>query len=201
MIRNDGFEIDNTFSWLSFYNELTSDTELKKWYQKVYKKNHKKWLIKNINKLSTIKIIEQTFVRDQIFASLYSYKLDSCNIKKEINERIKTENITNLYIIADLSKKNGCLINNLDYPSSIIGKIEIVIAHNLLDSSNFENKWSLILPYVEEAYFKGKISDSFFRLYDKLSFDHFGYQYYGTIKNAQIRDIDTFEQRKKKYKL
>ena len=203
LIKCNGFEINNSLKWLSFYQSITTG-ELKDWYETLIKKQHKIWLKHNLDKIETINIIEQLFVKDQTMSLLSSY----FGIKDTTNEnlhkffdKIQHENYANLKRIVEISEKNNELPNTFDYPLLVMGKIEIIILHNLKDSTNFEKKWNLIFPYIEKAYFDGKISNSSFKMYDKLLFEFFGYQYYGTIKGAPIKDIDTYEQRKKKYKL
>lgn len=201
LIINNGFEINEKLFWLNCYNEITSKGKLTKWYEKIHQKYHKKWIIKNIKKLEVINLIEQIYIKDQILVSLYQNKTDTCNALKDINNYIKKECFNNLSAILNISKNYGGLPNAFDYPLSIMGKIEIIILHNLKDSTNMEKNWNLILPYIENAYFDNKISNSSFKMYDKCLYEYFGYQYYGTIKNAPIKDIETYEQRKRKYKL
>lgn len=203
LVRKNGFILTDNFRWLSFYESITSG-KLKEWYSELYRKYHKEWVENNIDKLETIKIIEESFAKDQLIAPLFRYANDTCIISQKLKANLKKNDLLNLYSIIDVCKKNGEFPNAFDYPLTLIGKIETIISHNLqdCDSTDFDMKWQLILPHLEKAYFDGKISFSFFQMYDLILYQKFGYQYYGGfIKDAPFIDKEHYEQRRKKYKL
>jgi hypothetical protein len=203
LVKNNGFTLTDEYYWLSFYESITKGA-LEEWYNELYRNYHKEWVESNIAKLEIINKIEATYARDQLIAPLFKYTNDTCGIAQKLNASLIKANIANLNAVVDICKKNGEMPNAFDYPLSLIGKIEIIIAHNLQDSdsTDFDMKWNLILPYIEKAYFDGKISFSFFQIYDMILYQKFGYQYYGgLIKDAPFKDKENYEQRRKKYKL
>ncbi|MBS1646919.1 MAG: hypothetical protein JST67_06225 [Bacteroidetes bacterium] len=152
--------------------------------------------------METIKIIDNLYDKDQLLSSFDAFSTDtSCLQSKLFSTMIAQEDFRHLEEIVDLSKENGGLPNGFEYTTDIYQKIQLILLHNLKTKENFLKAWGLIFPYLEKAYFDGKISYSFLYAYDVYSNMHFGYQYYGFLDKVPVKDNEELSERKKRYKI
>jgi len=202
LIEKNGFSIQQVnLNSYNFYSTLASG-ELSEWYKDTFKNYYPIWLKKNIGKMEAIKIIDNLYIQDQLLSSFDKFSTDSsCLQSKQFSTMIAQEDFQHLEEIVDLSKKNGGLPNGFEYTTDIYQKIQLILLHNLKTKENFSKAWALIFPYLEKAYFDGKISYSFLYAYDAYSNMHFGHQYYGFLDKVPVKDSEGLSERKKRYKL
>ncbi|MCB9448533.1 MAG: hypothetical protein H6585_09345 [Flavobacteriales bacterium] len=149
----------------------------------------------------TINTIDRLYARDQMLVAFSQFDHDSCSVSKNIASTIENNDFENLLEIVRLCKMNNNeLPTGYDFAIDTYSKIQMILWHNLKSKNNFQRAWEQLFPYLEKAYFDGKISNSFLYAYDKLSYVHFGYQYYGTI-SAPVKDEATLKERQQDYKL
>jgi hypothetical protein len=105
-----------------------------------------------------------------------------------------------LYEIITLCRSHG-LPNNFDSGGKTYVLLQRILSNNAMDQFNFERTWHHIFPFLETAYFAGKISSSFLKLYDRALEEHYRYQYYGTLDSVEVKDPAGLSERRKKYHL
>lgn len=95
---------------------------------------------------------------------------------------------------------NNTLPNEFDYGISGREKYIFTIIENCLFFDQYAKlSWEFILPYIDNAYFEGKIGTNYYALYDYALYRHSGMQYYGFIENAPFIDEFNLFKRAKKY--
>lgn len=107
---------------------------------------------------------------------------------------------THLYEIITLSRAHG-LPNNFDHGYNTYYKLQQILSNNLTDKFNLERTWHHIFPHLEKAFFDGKISKTFLKIYDQALQKNYGYQYYGTIDDVEVLDPQGLSERRKKFGL
>lgn len=175
------------------------------------------WLVSETNANYPLWIKENTeayFIQSKLLAMAevnktrsYYYKLiDYCESKNdslgkaEVLNYLRDLDFTQLYTIITFSKTHG-LPTNFDAGYSSYYIFQKILINNAYDIFNFKRTWHHIFPHLEKAYFDGKISNSFLKIYDKALQQHFGHQYYGTIEGIEITDPDGLAERRKKFGL
>ena len=116
---------------------------------------------------------------------------------------IASVDFENIFKIAELcSLNNNTMLNNFDNGIGVYYKIELIIWHNFRDVNTVEKMHNLLIPYIEKAYFAGKIGPGYFIMYDKWCFSNLGCQYYGSLgKDVTMKDQRSFEKTKLYFKL
>lgn len=204
------------YGWTYTYNDTLDNTINKsKLLRYIKSLNLIEWTIRKSDKYSCrpkmkhpltksfIEIVNSMLYLDQEITRLVpNNSIDSISMDCR-NKFISEIDFNNIKKIIDLCKQNDGLIpNNFDNGIGTYYKLQIIIWHNLKTERNFQKSWDLLLPYIEKTYFAGKIGFTIFMLYDKCCYQHYGYQYYGTLgKEAQIKDKETYKDRKERYRL
>lgn len=169
------------------------------WTMETTQKNYKKWISNNpdvININRKLYALEQKDQYLRIITASFMH-LDSAYYAKEL----ENGDYDNLLSLLQIYKENDSIIpnsfdNGVKHPQAWL-----VIWHNIKNPNQFNTTWALLMPYIEKTYFAGKIGVYYFQVIDYWMNEFYGEQYYGTLKNVPIRDIEHFEERKKKYKL
>ena len=201
LIKQHGFTMQGDKAAFNYYSLFISG-ELSAWHKRTYHKYYPKWYKKNIDKIETIHAIEELHTQDQMLSKFAEFSIDSSSqASKNIFSMIAREDYDHITKIVELSKKNGGLPNNFDYGPFTYQYIKGILWHNLKTPENFSKAWDLLFPYLEQAYFKGKISSEFLHIYDYFLNQYYGYQYYGFLANVPVKDKESLAERKKHYKL
>lgn len=199
LIEYDGLMLKKPY----IYYRFPFDQKMTSWYDSIFKIKHKIWVNNNIDKLQIINKISILYEKDQVYARLPNTNNDTSLLAKKIDDMFQTGYSSNFWELVSICKEINNFPNPFDFPSSTFSAAQLIVIHNIydLDSVRFEAKWKMIEPYIEKSYFEGKISDIFFKIYDKNFYELVGYQYYGFIDGAPVKDPANFEERKRKYKL
>jgi hypothetical protein len=175
------------------------------------------WLVTETNTNYPLWIKENTeayFIQSKLLSMAevnktrtYYYNLiDYCESKNdslgkaEVLTYLRDLDFNQLYTLILFSKTHG-LPTNFDAGFSSYYIFQQILINNAYDLFNFKRTWHHIFPHLEKAYFDGKISNSFLKIYDKALQQHFGHQYYGTIEGVEITDPDGLAERRKKFGL
>jgi len=118
----------------------------------------------------------------------------------EVLKYARDFDFTQLYEIVKICKVSG-LPTNFDAGYASYYILQYILINNTEDQFNFERTWHHIFPFLEKAYFDGKISNTFTRIYDEALEKHYNYQYFGTIDSVEVKDPEHLAERRKKYGL
>lgn len=120
---------------------------------------------------------------------------DSTSLAQDLLKEMDRSNINSLLA---LTRKLGVLPNHFDHGLNTYYVWQICFFHNMYPDK-IDEVWNQMLPFIEQAYFAGKIGDGLFRLYDFQLNQLFGYQYYGFIADVPVKDEAHLQDRKHKY--
>ncbi len=146
--------------------------------------------------------ISNLFLQDQL-----DTKLSDDSLKVVVEELgaelgiVERNDWNRMLRLAELCEVQGTMINNFDHGIGTYNKVQLMMLHAFKSKNLFQPTWDLLFPYLENAYLEGKISGTFFQLYDQWSTTHTGEQYYGTLENVPCRDQENLSERIKKYQL
>lgn len=202
LIINNGFryskdnhELYNRYSHITKY---LIENGLEEWLLNESAKNYYKWVKNNPKAFEVRCQMENLLEVDQTrtyFYEMWSNKLlDSAEIAQELR-KFDNDNLNNLIKITN---SIGILPNHFDHGIGTYYLWQISFYHNFYPETIIE-VWNKMLPYIEDAYFSGKIGSGLFQLYDFQLNMLFGYQYYGFLKNVPVKDAEGLENRRKKY--
>jgi hypothetical protein len=203
-LKNYGLDLSHkNYYFLSFNIELR-DGKLKKWYDQIYNTNYLIWLKENYKKLQVVNRINSIWQKDQLARQLlYSCQfVDSLRLLEYVDKQIAVIDFNNLTEIIEICKEEGGIIpNDIDYPD-VLGKIEIIILHNLKSNLTIDTTWKMIYPYFENTFLKNKMNNDLCKLYDKWLYKYHNVQYYGTLNDGiPVIEPENLLERKKKFKL
>lgn len=177
--------------------------ELIEWTCKKSKKHYAKWLTHHKEEFEINKKVNSIYDIDQRITSLTLYDSELDDVKKaKVDSMIMSMDWEHVIQIAQLAKDHGIIPNNFDHGIGVYNKIQLILIHNLKTEDNFHKTWELLFPFLERAYLEGKISYTFFMLYDQWNATHFGVQYYGFMGDQiPVKEQESLDQRKMKYQL
>lgn len=185
-----------------FWLKGIHDLNITDWTVRTCEKNYPIWTKNNIEavdvqkQLVAYKYFDQTLRKKG--GSFYNSLGDSLRIRF-----FAKYDQANFQSFVDLCKQNNTMLNEYDHGIGAYSIGMFILWHALKDNqSKFEYNWSLILPYLEKAYFDNKIPNTFLFYYDYASKNNFGYQYYGTLgKYVPVKEPETLQERRKKFEL
>ena len=187
LIEHNGLEIDDCKGY-SFYFECKAGG-LKEWYNSVYPDLHNLYLKNHQN---------DTLINNQ-FTKIYLLDQSGKYILQGMNETERDVDSINFYQILEICHSIKKLPTSFEYHWGVSGVLGLILLHNLKNAPlvTAEKRWNEILPFLVQAYNKGNLDDDFIRLYDGIMFEFHGFQYYGTIKDAPIKDVEGLDLRRK----
>jgi len=205
LIKNSGFQFDRSDTLaenLYGHNLLFYDKQVISWLIDLSEKHFPKWRKKNPEAYKIRREIEILIIKDQYIRSNFgpsNFADSTCDNYEKFWNTVGKADFQNLAELTTLFIRNNGIPNHFDHGTSTIYLLGLIIWHNLKNPNNINNAWSIILPWVDKAYFEGKIGYDLYASYDKWLVEHTGYQYYGFEGDTPILDSENFENRKKKY--
>lgn len=193
LISQNGFILTDDYSFLSFYESM-SVGKLKDYYLQIFKKENKEYCLNNIDRLSDLYFLDELYRFDQSH-TIATDKSDSCCEK--LTKHLKAVDRYIYEKLLYLSIKYNYLPNNFDFKFDASGKITIMIQHLFYDSTRIESVWQGLLPFYEQTFKNGKMTNDLIYIYDKWLNIHFHYQYYGTIMDVRVIDEANLSSRQK----
>lgn len=195
----------DTLDAISANNSLLREirnNNLEEWTYNVSQEYYPHWVSKNILSLRFQKKISAILHSDQEIRRYLPNDTNNICFDKLYNSLTRLDYQHILEIVELCKVNNNLMLNNYDNGVGIYYNIQMVIWHNMKERENFHKTWDILLPYIENAYWAGKISNDIFKIYDTWSSFHYGYQFYGTLKESiEIKDKENYQKRKDKYKL
>lgn len=198
------------YSYQDTLNEGSTTTDIKKhglveWLVKKSEIIYPKWIQKNpigyLVQKEVEKICAMDRTRKYFYHLLYDDLISDSTIIKYIQSELNNMDYSNILAVRLLSEKYG-LPNNFDHGYNTYYRVTSLLQHAMHEEINIERVWAAIFPYLEKAYFDGKISYTFFYHYDLCLFKTKGYQYYGTMgDNVPNIDSKNVNERQRKYSL
>lgn len=215
LISENGAQIDDYNGW-SFYTAFTSNKNLVNWYNNVYEINHPKFLKENseilylIQKIKDFQFIDQQICIGQINKFKRDNSVDSI-LDKNLNQLSERMAMAVFLDLIKICEKLKYLPNSIDQKHpDITGIINLILLHNTKIAYKVDEKWKMIMPYLEKAVNDGKYRPmDLLWHYDNSMYWNYGYQYYGTLfphnvghnNKIPIKDEATVNERRKKYGL
>ncbi|WP_395053897.1 hypothetical protein [Flavobacterium sp.] len=186
LVENYGFQIIYMNNKENYYETITKGS-LSFWFKKMYLKNHLNWLKQNFEKQYDLKKINELFLKDQIYANLYSdlkntLILDSLNQKK-LDDIIINKNFENIKTLFNISNSRNKIPNSKNF-AVIQNSYNTLFIHNLND--NIDKTWELFFPLFKKAYLNNEIDYTIFQNYDFYCYKKYGYQEFNSFKINQI---------------
>ena len=193
--------LDNRKGFLSLFDKIRY-YHLEEWTYNTSQKYYPIWLSKNTLNIRIQNEVKGIIHSDQKIRRFYSKDINE-DCSEDINNKVMEIDFQHILEIVDLCEINNNLLpNNYDNGVGIGYNVQLIIWHNLKAKENFQRAWDALLPYIENTYLADKMSINISKTYDMWCHKHFGYQYYGTLGDSiEIKDKDTYLERKKKYKL
>ncbi|MBK7128787.1 MAG: hypothetical protein IPM74_02250 [Crocinitomicaceae bacterium] len=178
---------------------------LVKWLVKKSEIYYPEWIKKNptgyLVQEEVEKILAMDHTRIFFYHILYGTAVYDSTTTKCVQTELDNLDYSNILAIVSICQKYG-LPNNFEHGYNTYYQITLLMLHSMSHEVNIKRVWSVLFPFLERAYFDGKISYTFFYLYDTCLFKATGYQYYGTMNiEIPIIDSDNVYERKKKYSL
>ena len=174
---------------------LLREHNLEEWISTKCQKLYPKWIKNNPKAFEVQQAIAKIAIKDQTRKYFYQIiKQDSSLTSKEVLMEMDANNLNDLISITN---QIGILPNHFDHGLNTFYLWQTCLFHNLYED-RIEQVWLRMLPYIEQAYFSGKIGDGLFRLYDFQLNLLFGYQYYGFLENVPFKDEGNLQERKRK---
>jgi len=164
------------------------------------------WVKKNPIGFLVQREVEKLFTIDQTRIYFYPMLYNNSELSDSmtiniIQKELDKLDYSNILAISSLAHKYG-LPNNFDHGYNTYYRVTLLMLHSMSQEMNIKRVWVVLFPFLEQAYFDGKISYTFFYHYDKCLLKAIGYQYYGTM-NDDVPNIDpeNLKERKNKYSL
>jgi hypothetical protein len=177
--------------------ELVMEKGMQAWMFQKSEKLYPIWMKNNPRAFEIKKKIDELYAIDQSRRYFFGSSSD-CDSACYAWNSITVMDLDNLHTIIQLCDDSGILPNQYDHGVATLYKWQLIFLHTLKTDKIVE-VWEFALPYLEKTYFAGKIDDSFFRIYDQLLSEYYGYQYYGFEKNVPVKDEEHLRDRKEKY--
>lgn len=188
---------------LNGYNTIFYDKGVMKWLIEKSTEIYPKWIAENPEAYQIRCEIEFLVLKDQYIRSNFApsdFADSACVNEDKYWETVGRADFMNMAELTTLCIQNEGIPNHFDHGTKSFYFMGIIIWHNLKNPTNRENAWNMIVPWLDKAYFEGKIDSGLYASYDKWLFEHTGYQYYGFEGSAPILKPETFSERKEKYK-
>lgn len=206
MMRDFGWH----YSYEDTLNDGSTTEDIKKhglveWLVKKSEILYPKWIQKNPSGYLVQKEVEKIcaidHTRSYFYHLLYDDLISDSAAIKYIQNELNNMDYSNILAVRSLCERYG-LPNNFDHGYNTYYGVTYLLHHSMYGEMNIERVWTALFPYLEKAYFDGKISYTFFYQYDLRLFKTTGYQYYGTMSD-DVPNIDSenVNERKRKYSL
>lgn len=202
LCREYGFTLTNQHSGLAYYEALNSGKYSER-FMNIQNESLPYFMQKKHRVLQTIRELDEMRIRDQLRGQVNQalLKTDSC-FNKCSGTLIDHLNEINFEKLIQICNKTGIFPNNFDLHYNATATAYLILWHNCSDSINYEEKWSKVWPYLDEAYSQGKINNAFVLTYDYFLARYLGYQLFGTVAgDVAIKDMDGLRERRRKYHL
>ncbi len=192
LMKNHGYfyTFNDTIIQNRFYyiNQLVYENNLQNWMIEQSLIYHPQWIQNNYFSYSVSNVIKQLKNKSEVI-----------NNNELINPNSWNQHFELIVKIVEIAKmNNNTLPNQLDLGISM-GELDLLIEKALAFPSKINITWEFILPYIDKAYFEGKIGSNLYQIYDIYLYNHSGSQYYGFIPNAPYIEEYTLFKRKEKY--
>lgn len=208
LMKNYGWNYNQNIDTLflnienNFLKNNIKKSNLNNWISIKSNKIHSKWKKNHPLNSFFIERVSQLKFCDQEITKILADNNGNEEARVILDSFIYSIDYNHILEIVKLCKlNNNVLLNNFDCGVGTYNKVNLILWHNLKSKINFQRSWDQLLPFIENAYFQNKISYTIFMAYDKWCNYHFENQYYGTLEGVKIKDLETFNERKKKYNL
>ena len=205
LIKENGyhyFAADTFPENLSTINHLFLEKKIFPWLIRTSERNYPKWAKRNYESIFISKKVDELVTIDQVDYYLSPKDLIEGLSEKGLNKYktyVEEQDLENIRALTMICIRNNGIPNHFENGAGIFYKLQLIVWHNLKTENNREQTWKFILPWVDKAYFEGKIDYSLYEAYDYWLHQHTGFQYYGFIPNAPVQDSIKFKDIKEKY--
>lgn len=205
LVKKSGFNFEPTDtlpSNINGYVKLFYEKEVISWLINISSKFHPKWRNKFPEASKIRREIEILIIKDQYFLTQFGpsdFADSTCDNVDKFLETMAKADFQNMAELATLCIRENGIPNHFDHGAETFYSLQLIIWHNLKTPTNRDNAWSIILPWVDKAYFEGKVGNQLYKMYDNWLFKHTGHQFYGFEDAAPLLKPETFAERKKTY--
>lgn len=200
LMKESGYYLErgDTISISSNYlTDLIKENGLTAWVLKKSKKLHPKWIWKKPTARLVQLEMDYYQSRDQ---HIIKYAPPICYVDsfcvQEYDEHYANVGKREMAEFASFCNQIGGLPNNIDHGINVLYRWQLVFRHCIENSEEtLLYAWDLLKPFIDQAYFDGKIDANIFYTIDMAFIKHFGSQYFGLVDEIPIYDPETFETR------
>lgn len=196
LMANHGYENDDTAIGYPFYQDLTSEGRHGLWYKEKIDSCRANFLTTHIDRLEVIQKMKYIHAVDQLRGTISSIVVNPAMADSIIYKLDEA----NLYEILRLSKMYG-MPNSYDDAYDTEGIVGLVLLHCGYYPAGFQRRWDNVFKYLNAAYDAGKIGNGFISLYDLGVNWHTGKQYFGTMPDVPVEDVEGLNERRARYNL